>query len=179
MKHKLLALYFITTCLIFSSLSYAKAQEGIELPEIKGFYSQDYQKLKIEITGIKRIEEYQPCWQNSGRPRGHKIKAEPGFEIALVQIHTKMLGDTPGINVNHLYIYDSKGKVYEALIRSLIIGTNGESKLDLKENDYKFSVIVPRGTQFSAVQLSQSIVRDTQPFIVNQKITFDVNEFGW
>lgn len=179
MKHKSLALFLLAINFIFLPSSYAAAQESIDLPEIKGAFSQEYQELRIEITGIKRMQEYQPHWRSSERSRGRKIVAEPGFEIALVNINAKTLGAKSGINVNSLYLRDSKGNEYEARARPFFIGAHSESGFDSKEQNYEFPVIVPKGTQFSAVQLRQFIVKDTQPFIVHQKITFDVSEFRW
>ena len=125
------------------------------------------------------MREYQPYWRNSERARGRKITAEPGFEIALVNINAKSLGAKSGINVNNLYLRDSKGNEYEARSRPFYIGAPDESGFDSKEQNYEFPVIVPKGTQLSAVQLRQCIVKDTHPFIVHQKITFDVSEFRW
>ncbi len=86
MKHKLLSMSFLTICFIFLPFSSVGAQGSIELPEIKGSYFQVYQDLRIEITAIKRMDEYQAYWNNSERARGRKLVAEPGFEIALVRI---------------------------------------------------------------------------------------------
>jgi len=179
MKHKLLSIIFLTICFIFLPFSSISAQGSIELPEIKGPHFQVYQDLRIEITGIKRMDEYQAYWHNSERVRGRKLVAEPGFEIALVRINTKRLGDNPGISVNTLFLYDSKGMEYVAQTRTFFLGTRGESGIDPKEHNYEFPVPVPKGTQFSAVQLRQFIVKEIQPFVVHQKITFDVREFAW
>jgi len=174
MKHNTLRLFFLTTCIIFLPFICAGAQESVDLPEIKGSHSQDYQELRIEVTKIMRMEEFQPFWQsNSNRARGRKVVAKPGFEIALVSIHTKRLSDKPAsISVN-LYIYDVKGNEYVAHTRSFTLG------IDPKEEDYKFPVEVPKGTQFSAVQLRHSIIKEVPPFVVSQKITFNVSEFSW
>ena len=179
MKHKSLSLFFLAACIIFLPFRLVGAQSGVELPEIKGSHLQVYQDIRIEITAIKRMNEYQSYWQNSERARGRKLIAEPGFEIALVKINTKRLGDNPGISVNSLYIYDSKGKEYEAKTRAFTLGTRGESAVDSKDLDYEFPVQVPKGTQFSAIQLRQITVKETEPFAVHQKITFDVREFIW
>lgn len=179
MKHKSLSLVFLTICFIFQTFGIVSAQAGVELPEIKGAHFQVYQDLRIEIAGIKRMNEYQSYWHNSERPRGKKLIAEPGFEIALVQINTKRLGDNSGISVNNLFLFDSKGREYEARARAFFLGTRSESGIDPKEHVYEFPVQVPKGTQFSAVQLRQFIVKKEPPFAVHQKITFDVREFAW
>jgi len=174
MKHKTSRLFFLTTCIIFLPFICVAAQESVDLPEIKGSHSQEYQELRIDIIKIVRMEEYQPYWQSdSNRARGRKRKAAPGFEIALVYIHTKRLNDKQaGISVN-LYIYDVKGKEYEAQTRMFTLG------IDPKEQNYEFPVEVPKGTQFSAVQLRHSIIKEVPPFVVGQKITFNVSEFSW
>lgn len=173
MKHKTLRLFFLTTCIICLPFTCAAAQESADLPEIKGSHSQEYQELRIEITKITRAQEHQNYWQNSGRAHGKKLVARDGFEFALVHINTKRLNDKPtGISVN-LYIYDVKGIEYEARARSYTLGS------DPKIQDYLFPVEVPKGTQFSSVQLRHSIIKDVPPFALIQKITFNVNEFGW
>jgi hypothetical protein len=179
MKHKFIGLFFLTICFIFLIFGIVFAQAGVELPEIKGPHFQVYQDLRIEIAGIKRMNEYQSYWHNSERPRGKKLIADPGFEIALVQINTKRLGDNPGISVNSLYLFDSKGREYEARTRTFFLGTRAESGTASKEHVYELPVQVPKGTQISAVQLRQFIVKETQPFVVHQKISFDVREFAW
>ncbi len=179
MKHKLISVFFLTACFILVPFCYVGAQSGIELPEIKGSHFQVYQDIRIEITAIKRMGEYQAYWNNSDRVRGKKLIAEPGFEIALVKINTKRLGENPGIKINSLYIFDSKGKEYEAKTRAFTLGTRGESSLDSKELDYEFPVQVPKGVQLSAVQLRQLTLKDVEPFAIHQKITFDVREFVW
>ena len=179
MKHKLPALLFLSACFIFLPFCYVGAQSGIELPEIKGAHFQVYQDIRIEIIAIKRLGEYQAYWHNSERVHGKKLIADPGFEIALVKINTKRLGDNPGISVNSLYIFDSKGKEYEAKTRTFTLGTRGDSSLDSKELEYEFPVQVPKGTQFAAVQLRQLTVKDVEPFAIHQRITFDVSEFVW
>ncbi len=169
----------ITTCLVLLSVNYAPAQDSVEMPEIKGSHSQIYQEISVEITGIKRLPEYQRYWHKTNRPRGRKIIPEPGFEIALVQLHTKRLGENPGFFSSQLYVFDSSGKQYASDSGTFFIGTRTESKNDPKEHDYEFPVIVPKGRQFSAVQLLQFVMRETQPYVVHQKITFDISGFSW
>lgn len=178
MKQNLLKLFFLAICFVLLSFNCIDAQESIELAEIKGSDSMVYQEFKIEISGIKRLKEYQPVWRESGRPRGHKIIAEPGSEIALVQLKAKKLGDKNRISVSHLYLYDSKRKEYEAQTRAFFIGAAKESKIDSKNNVYEFPVMIPKGTRLTAVQLWQFTVKEIQPLTV-QKITFDVSQFGW
>lgn len=178
MKHILTKLFFLAIGFILVSFNCVEAQESIELSEIKGSYSLIYQDFKIEVTGIKRLKEYQPVWRESGRPRGHKIVADPDSEIALVQLKAKRLSDKRGISVSNLYLYDSKKSEYEAQTRAFFIGTSDESKIDSKKDSYEFPVMIPKGTRLTAVQLWQFTVKETQPLTV-QKITFDVSQFGW
>lgn len=178
MKLDLLKLFFLAICFVFLSFNYIDAQENIELVEIKGSDSLVYQEFKIEISGIKRLKEYQPVWRESGRPRGHKIVAEPGSEIALVQLKAKKLGRKSGISISNLYLRDSKRMQYEAQTRAFFIGANNESKIDSKNDVYEFPVMIPKGTRLTAVQLWQFTVKEIQPLTV-QKITFDVSQFDW
>lgn len=167
-------------CFIILPLSCLCAQDSIELPEIKGSHSQEYQELKIEITSIKRMRIYQPYWYKTERVRGSKIIAEAGFEIALVYLRTTRLGANRSININRLYLYDSNAKKYEAdLVSIYSLGARSDSPTDPKEHDYEFPVIVAKGTQFSAVQLQKFIRNETKPFFVFQNITFDVSKFNW
>ena len=173
MRHKTLRLFCLTTCIIFLPFICAGAQENAELPEIKGTHSLDYQELKIEIIKIVRMESYQAHWSNSDRPRGPKVTAKTGFEIALVKIHTKPLSDKP-VNISvDIFIYDLKGNEFKATARKCTLG------VDQKEQNYEFPVEVPKGTQFSTVQLRHSIEKDAPPFFISQKITFNVSEFNW
>ena len=179
MKDGLLKLLLPAVCCTLFLCGCARAQVNIELSEIKGESSQIYRELKIEITGIKRLEEYQPLWHDSGRPRGRKIIAESGFEIALVQIKVTRIGENPGISINRLSVYDFRGREYEAQTRAFIIGTGDDSKSDTKETNYEFPTVVARGIRFSTVQLQHFLVKDEQPVIKYQKITFDVSQFNW
>lgn len=180
MKVRSLAIVFLAACIIVLPLSRAQAQDSIELPEIKGSHSQENQEIKIEITGIKRMQSYQPYWYRTERVRGAKIVAQPGFEIALIGVHTTRLGANPGFKISNLYVYDSAAKKYEADLVSIhFIGTRRESEFDPKEHDYEFPVIVPKGTQFSAVQVRRFISSETRPFFTFQNITFDISKFNW
>ncbi len=180
MKARSLTLAFLTVCFILLPFSYVNAQDSIELSEIKGSHSQENQELKIEITGIKRMQAYQPYWYRTERVRGSKIIAQAGFEIALVRIHTTRLGANPGFKISNLYLYDLTSKRYEAdLISIHFIGTRSESEFDPKEHDYEFPVIVPKGTQFSAVQLRRFTSSETRPFFAFQNLTFDISKFDW
>lgn len=166
-------------CFIVLPLSCVYAQDSIELPEIKGSHSQEYQELKIEITGIKRMRVYQPYWYKTERVRGSKIIAETDSEIALVCLRTTRLGTNRGININRLYLYDSNTKKYEAdLVSIYFLGARSDSSADPKEHDYEFPVVVAKGTQFSTVQLQQFTRSETKPFFVFQNITFDVGKFN-
>lgn len=180
MKGRSLTLVFLSICFNVISFIYVNAQDSIELPEIKGSSFQEYEELKIEITGIKRMQTYQPYWKKTGRVRAPKITAEPGFEIALVCIHTTRLGVNRGIKINHLYLYDSNSKKYEAdLLSIFFLGTLSDSETDPKEHDYEFPVIVPSGIQISTVQLQKFTTNETRPFFVFQNLTFDLTEFNW
>ena len=181
MKNQTLTLTFLTTCLIILSFGCVSAQEdSIELQEIKGSHSQEYQALKIEVTAIKRIRMYQPYWHKSGRPRGGKIVADSGSEIALVSIRTTRLGTKPGFNINQLYIIDSSAKKFEtSQMSNYFLGTRSESGADPTEHDYEFPVIVPKETRFSAVQLRSFVANETKPFFIFQNLTFDVKGLGW
>jgi hypothetical protein len=157
LKARSLKLVFLTACFIVLPFSRVNAQDSIELPEIKGSNSQENQELKIEITGIKRMQAYQPYWYRTERMRGSK-----------------------GFKISNLYLYDSTSKRYEAdLISIHFIGTRSESEFDPKEHDYEFPVIVPKGTQFSAVQLRRFTSSETRPFFVFQNLTFDISKFDW
>ena len=180
MKVGSLTLILLRICLIVLPLGYVNAQDSIELPEIKGSHSLEYQEIKFEIAGIKRVQVYQPYWYKTERVRGSKIIAEPGFEIALVSIRTTRLGTNRGININHLYLYDSNSKRYQAdLVSIYFLGARSDSPNDPKEHHYEFPVKVVKGTQFSAVQLQQFTRNETKPFFVFQNITFDVSKFNW
>lgn len=181
MKVRSLTLVFLAACfIVVVPPIYINAQDSIELPEIKGSHSQDNQELKIEITGIKRMQAYQPYWYRTERVRGSKIIAQPGFEVALIRIHTARLGANPGFKISNVYLYDLNSKKYEAdLISIHFIGSRSESEFDPKEHDYEFPVIVPKGTQFSAVQLRRFTSSETRPFFSFQNMTFDISKFDW
>lgn len=181
MKNRSLMLALLTACMIVLPFGSAAAQEdSIELPEVKGSYAQEYQKLKIEITAIKRIRTYQPFWHKSGRSRGNKIVAEPNSEIALVTIHTTRLGSKSGFNISQLYVIDSNSKKYETQqMSNYFLGTRSESGADPAEHDYEFPVIVPKETRFSAVQLRSFVASEAKPFFIFQNLTFDVSGFNW
>ena len=179
MKNSLSKLFFSAVCCNLLLCVSVKAQENIELEEIRGSNSQIYQEFKIEITSIKRLAEYQPVWRESGRPRGRKIVAEPGFEIALVNINARKIGGNSGISINNLYLYDFSGNEYQAQTRAFFIGANDEFKSGQIENQYEFPVIITKGIRFAAVQLQHFQVKEIQPVIQHQKITFDVSRFDW
>lgn len=179
MKNSLSKLFFSAVCCNLLLCVCVKAQENIELEEIRGSNSQIYQEFRIEITSIKRLTEYQPVWRESGRPRGRKIVAEPGFEAALVSIKARKLGENSGISINNLCLYDFSGNEYQSQTRAFFIGASDESKSGQIENQYEFPVIIPKGMRFAAVQLQHFQVKETQPVIQHQKITFDVSQFDW
>src|SRR5262245_61098585 len=123
--------YFAQFFIIFLWLSFSiKAQQPVELPEIKGSYSQKYEELKIEITGIDRIEEYQMYYPKTQILRLPKFVAEPGNEIAVVHICTERLGVKPGIGIAALLLQDAQGQQYESSIRSFSIGSGSERSLN-------------------------------------------------
>ncbi len=153
-----------------------KAQEKYNPPEIKGSYSQIYQELEIEITDLQRMKEYQAYFPNSSQPRGKKIIADDGFEVAVVHLHTKRVGDKSGVSLYGICLLDSKGTKYEGNLKGAFIGTGSESRFDPKEHDYEFPVVIPKGVKLSAFQLWQPIHREIQPYIVIQKITFDISK---
>lgn len=179
MKRDLFKRLLLAICFIPLTLNRAGAQESVELPEIKGSYSQVYQEFKIEVTGIKRLKQYQPVWRESGRPRGHKIVAEPDSEIALVQLKVQRLGNKNGIGISHLYLYDSNNREFEAQTRAFVLGASDKPALNSKNDNYEFPVMIPKGLRFSAVQLRHISVKETQPLTVCQKITFDISPFSW
>src|SRR5262245_15701795 len=115
------------TCLWLSLA--IKAQQPVELPEIRGSYSQEYAGLKIEITGIDRVEEYQMYFPKTRTPRFPKFVAEPGNELAVVHIRTERLGVKPGIGIAALLLQDTQGQQYESSIHSFSIGSGSERSL--------------------------------------------------
>lgn len=170
----------LTVSFIVLSSGYVNAQDSIELPEIKGSHLLEYQSLKIEIVGIKRMLSYQPYWYKSDRVRGNKIVAKPGFEIALVRIQSTRLGANRGIKINHLYLYDTNSRSYEGdLVSTYFLGARSDSELDPKEHNCEFPVIVPKETRFSAVRLQQFTTSETRPFFVFQNLIFDISKFNW
>lgn len=180
MKVRSLILILLAVCFIVLPCGVAEAQDSIELPDIKGSHSQEYKEIKIEITSVKRMRTYQAYWYRTERPRGRKITADPGFEVAVICIHTTRLGANAGININRLSLYDADAKKYEADLASIyFLGTRSDSPGDPKEHDYEFPVIVGKGIQFSAVRLQQFTRNDTKPFFVFQNIIFDVSKFNW
>lgn len=172
-------LFFSAVCFTLLLYGGVKAQENIELAEIRGSNTQIFREFKIEITAIGRLAEYQPVWRESGRPRGRKIVAEPGFEIALVSINARKLGANLGVSVNSLSVCDFGGNEYQAQTRAFYIGANDEAKSGQIEYQYEFPVVIPKGIRFSAVQLQHFQVGEGEPVIQHQKITFDVSRFDW
>lgn len=166
---------FIIGLVGFLFLPAVNGQENFDPPEIKGPDSMVYQGLRIEITGIQRSTEFQSYLENTKRPRGNRMTAGEGSEIAIVKLHTTRLDERPGIRVYYLYLIDDAGISYQCATTTFSIGTATESRFDPKEHDYELPVEIPIGTKISAVQLHQPINRDTQPYIVIQKITFDVS----
>lgn len=177
MKYKSLEIHLVLICLgLFFSIS-VKAQKSFDPPEIKGGSSQVYQGLKIEITAIKRVQEYQAYFRGKTIPRGRKKIAQEGKELAVIQIHTTNLleKESNGFYLHGISIFDSVSKEYDGNQSGPGIGSLGDAHNQIyKENDFEFIVEIPKGLKFSAVQLRRAIYRDTQPYVVIQKITFGV-----
>lgn len=179
-RGSLLLPVLLTICSLASAFVRADAQDSIELPEIKSGRAQEYQDLRIEVVGIKRMPAYQPYWYKSERVRGAKIVAEPGFEVAVIFLRTTRLGANRGININRVSVYDASDKRYEADLVSIhSLGSRSDSPREAKEQDYEFPVIVPKNVRFSAVQLQEFKRSETRPFFVFQTLTFDVSEHNW
>ncbi len=180
MKYKSLKITLILICLsLFSSIR-IKAQQNFDPPEIKGTSFQVYKNIKIEITGIKRVQEYQAYFGKSTIPRGRKLVTQERQEITLIQIHTTNLLEKER-NAIYLYgisLFDSNGKEYKGNPQRYIGSAGDAHNTIYKENDFEFTVEVPKGLKFSAVQLHHPIHRDTQPYVVIQKITFDISSLG-
>lgn len=180
MKITLLKIFVLTAILFAAADKRVSAQDSIELPEIKGTSVQEHQSLKVTITAIKRLRSYQPFWYKSGRPRGGKIVAAPGFEIALVSIRTMRMSAKAGFNISQLSVIDAQSKVYETeQMANYFLGARSESEADPVEHDYEFPITIPKDTQISAVRLRSFIASETKPFFIFQNLTFDVAEFKW
>lgn len=185
MKNSLLKVLFIIFVLSLLLFIKTTAQENLDPSEIKVSSSLVYQGLNIEITSIKRVHEYQAYFRKSTFPRGRKLIAQEGNEIAIIQIHTTNLMDGEkypngekvrnGIYLSGICIFDSDKKEYKRNLGGAYIGSIGDAHNTIyKENDFEFTVEVPQGIKFSEVQLHHAIKRGTQPYTVIQKITFDL-----
>lgn len=149
-----------------------------DLPVIEGASIQSYREFKIEILTLNRVPEYQAYFPGTTRPSGRKSVPPAGHEIVVISLRTTrvmpLLGHLTGLSVRGVDLISEDGKTFEGNL-DRFIGNAKTRFRDPSEIEYVFPVVVPTGTRFRFVQIRHSIQRDTQPYIVIQKIRFVVS----
>jgi hypothetical protein len=126
------------------------AQEPETRQLARGIWTVEYEGNVMEVQFIERRSEYQAYWGTSMRPRGRKLEAPPGSEVAILHLRTERVTAKKGYGSSLVTFVSLEGRTYETGTGAL--GGPGENRFDPNEHNYEIPVVVPQGTRFERLE---------------------------
>ena len=136
--------------IILAWLNAVGAQELETSQLARGFWTVEYEGNVIEVQFIERRSEYQAYWGAGMQPRGRKLEAPTGSEVAVLHLRTERVSARKGYGSRLIIFVARDGKTYETGTVSL--GGPGENRFDPSEHNYEVPVVVPQGTRFERIE---------------------------
>jgi hypothetical protein len=127
-----------------------RAQEPETLQLARGDWKVEYEGNVMEVQFIERRSEYQAYWNVPLRPRGKKVEAPSGSEVAVLHLRTERVTAKHGYYSRVIRFVSLEGKVYET--GTVALGGPGENRFDPSEHTYEIPIIVPQGTRIERVE---------------------------
>lgn len=175
MEFRVLVILFF--CLVVLTATGSSFGQTDELPTIEGGVRQIYKDFEIEVVSLQRMPEYQEYFAGTDHPRGRRLVPPVNHEVVLAKLRTKRLAPTGGPLASlSVAGVDLISETRETFVggRSRFIGGAITRFDDPVEIEYDFPVVVPLGHVFEFSQIRHSIQRESQPYIVIQKIRFAI-----
>src|SRR5215510_4626262 len=127
------------------------AQQAETFQLARGNWKVEYEGNVMEVQFIERRSDYQAYWGVSLRPRGPRLTATSGSEVAILHLRTERVTARQGYYSRLIRFVSAEGKISET--GTVALGGPAENRFDPREHNYEIPIIVPQGTRFERIEL--------------------------